>query len=375
MKHVVIPKLGLRAKEAEIVKWHRKAGDHVIREEVLVEIETEKANVEIEVPETGILTEIVHGEGDVVKVGKTIALILPDGETTSPQKTLKRVVRSTPAAKRLCKDAVIPIEKVYQTLGKEPVTEQDVRSYLTEQRKTGETGDLFEATILSPTRKTIARRMHASASEKPHIYLFSEVNMSSLLETKERLAKELLRSGLKISLTDIIVKITATVLAKFLPFNATLVGEGEQLILRKYKHINIGIAVATERGLVVPVIKDVGAKSITALVREREDLVSRARENRFSPDDMTGGSFTITNLGMYGVTSFIPIINSPEVAIMAMGAIQEKLSLDEDNIVEIRVMSVCLGIDHRALDGADGAKFLQQFKYVAENPPVFSVDS
>lgn len=375
MKRIVMPKLGLRSKEAEIVLWHKKERDHVTKGEVLLDIVTEKANVEIEAPATGVLSQIMHWEGEVVKVGETIALILSAGETLPRREASQRVVRSTPAAKRLCREAAIPVEEIHQALGKEPITEQDVRSYLAQQKKTGEKADLFQVTILSPTRKVIARRIHQSASEKPHIYLFSELNMSSLLKTKERLAKKTLKNSLPISLTRLIVKITATVLTQFPAFNATLVGEGDELILRKYKHINIGIAVATEQGLVVPVIKDVGAKNISALAAVAEELITRSRQNKLSAEDMTGGTFTITNLGMYGVTNFIPIINSPEVAIMALGVIQEKLSLDGDTIAKIPVMSVCLGIDHRVLDGVDGAKFLQRLKSAVENPPSFSVDS
>jgi pyruvate dehydrogenase E2 component (dihydrolipoamide acetyltransferase) len=179
---------------------------------------------------------------------------------------------------------------------------------------------------------------------------------------KKKLDSETSKSkDVKITLTDLLIKITATVLSEFPRFNAALLNEKGKLVLRIYKQVNIGVAVSTERGLFVPVVKDVGNKSLVEVAKQTKQLSAKAKANKLSPEELSGGSFTISNLGMYGVQSFIPIINPPEIAILGIGSIQEKT---------VPVMSVCLGMDHRAVDGADGAKFLQKLKDLIENPTV-----
>lgn len=358
MERIVIPKLDLQTQEAEIVRWHKKEGEEVNKEELLLEISTDKANVEIQAPETGVLTQVSCHEGQVVKVGQTIAYITSPNESPPQQKTAR--VRSTPIARQLCKKSGITVEEVYQALGREPITEQEVNTYL-KKRPEKPAEIAYEAQPLSPLRKIIARRVQESAQQKPHIYLFSEIEVNSLLKKEH--------SG-KITLTDLFLKITAMVLPEFPQLNATLVSESGELILRKYKQVNIGLAVSTDRGLVVPVVKDAGSKSLTDLAQQTKQLAARARENKLSAEELTGGSFTISNLGMYGLQSFIPIINPPEIAILAIGSIQEKLSLQKDKVKKVSVISVCLGMDHRAVDGADGARFLQRLKELVEDPNV-----
>jgi pyruvate dehydrogenase E2 component (dihydrolipoamide acetyltransferase) len=365
MQRVVIPKLDLQTQEAEIVRWHKKEGEEVKKEELLLEISTDKANVEIGAPATGVLTQVASHEGEVVKVGQTIAYITNRGESPPQQKTAR--VRSTPIARQLCSKSGITVEEIYRAIGREPITEQEVSAYLKKrQEKPSEIA--YEEQSLSPLRKLIARRVQESAQQKPHIFLFSEIEVDSLLKREH--SEKLASKNIKVTLTDLLLKITAMVLPEFPRFNATLVGESGDLVLRKYKQMNIGLAVSTERGLVVPVVKDVGGKSLSDIAQATKELVARARENKLCAEELTGGSFTVSNLGMYGVQSFIPIINPPEVAILAIGSIQDKLSLQKDKVKKNSVISVCLGMDHRAVDGADGARFLQRLKELVEDPNV-----
>jgi pyruvate dehydrogenase E2 component (dihydrolipoamide acetyltransferase) len=363
MERVRIPKVDLQTQEAEIVRWHKMEGEEVQKEELLLEISTDKANVEIEAPETGVLTQVTCREGEVVKVGQTIAYIAKPGESPPPQKTTR--VRSTPIARQLSSKSGITIEEVYQAIGREPITEQEVKAYL-KKRQEHPTLIAYEAQPLSPLRKIIARRVQESAQQKPHIHIFSEIEVDSLLKIQH--SEKLASKKIKITLTDLLIKITAKALSEFPRFNATLVSENGELILRKYKRMNIGLAVSTDKGLVVPVVQDVGNKSLTEVAEQTKQLVARASENKLSGKEISGGSFTVSNLGMYGVQSFIPIINPPEVAILAIGSIQEKLTLQKDKVKTVSVMSVCLGMDHRAVDGADGAGFLQRLKELAEDP-------
>lgn len=403
---IVIPKLSLRAKEAEITRWHKQEGDRVDKEETIFEIATEKANVVIEAPASGIIAKILYKEGEVAKVGELVAIIATSSEEMSEVETLlqaeksttklespvnekkellaqvspstqeeihpKLDFRATPAAKRLGREESILLEEVFKELKREPITKREVQEFI--KRKKGGRKDqgLYEEVKLSPLRKIIAHRVFESYNQKPHIYLFSEVDMSSALKFKETINSEIPDKDLKISLTDILIKITSLVLSEFPNFNATLeeVGNGE-LALKKFKNVNIGIAAATERGLTVPVIKEVNKKSLISLARETKDLVARARENRLSQEEVTGSTFTITNLGMYGVHSFIPIINPPEVAILSLGVVTEKPFVAEGKLGKKPVMSVCLGIDHRALDGSDGAKFLERLRQITESPSTF----
>jgi len=356
MERVIIPKLDLQTQEAEIVRWHKKEGDDVKKEELLLEISTDKANVEIEAPQTGVLTQVTCQEGDVVKVGQIIAYIAAPGESSPHQKTAR--VRSTPIARKLCGEADISVEEVFQSIGQEPITEREVRTYLT-KRQTQPAEREYEEQALSPLRKIIAHRVQESAQQKPHIYLMIEIEVDSFL--KKQHSETSKSKDVKITLTDLLLKKTASVLSEFPRLNATLVRENGELVLRMYKQVNIGLAVSTDRGLFVPVVKDVGNKSLIEVAKQTKRLAAKAKANKLSPEELSGGSFTVSNLGMYGVQSFIPIINPPEIAILAIGSIQEK---------KIPVMSVCLGIDHRAVDGADGARFLQRLKELVEDPSV-----
>jgi pyruvate dehydrogenase E2 component (dihydrolipoamide acetyltransferase) len=240
-----------------------------------------------------------------------------------------------------------------------------VRQYLAaHSRAPAAAAEAFEDMALSPRRKLIARRMKESLQNIPAIYLFSEVNMDRLEQRKS----ELRVSGLRVTLTDLLIPIIGEVLTELPQFNATLLERDAETIVRRYRSVNLGLAVSTDQGLVAPVLRDITRKPLAQLVREKDELVARARANRLSPEDITGATFTLTNLGMLDVTTFTALINPPEVAILAVGAVRERVALAGGKPVAMHVAGVCLGVDHRALDGAEGGRFLSRFKACVEDP-------
>ena len=381
MQKVIAPKLDLQTTEVEILKWRKHEGDQVAQGEVILEIATEKATVDIEAPESGMLQAIAYREGERVKVGETLAYITSENEQipkpaaappaagslrapkTAPQQTTASAIRSTPAARQLCKQNSVTVEEVYQAAGKEPVTEKEVQSYLASRG--GQRADEFEEVPLSYRRKIIARRMQESARNIPHIHLFAEVCIDPLTQQKGAHT----RSGGKITLTDLFIRILGRVLSEFPPFNATYVEQGTEGALRQYRQVNIGLAVSTEFGLVVPVLKDVTNKPLAELMREKEGVISRARNNRLAPEDLSEATFTFSNLGEFQITQFTAIINPPQVAILSIGRAIDRLTLAAGKPQLTKTAGVCLGLDHRALDGADGGRFLTRFKELVEEPP------
>jgi pyruvate dehydrogenase E2 component (dihydrolipoamide acetyltransferase) len=370
MERVSVPKLDLQTQEIEIIKWHKSEGDRVKKDEPLLEISTEKATVEIEAPMSGVLGGIAHQAGEKVKIGDTLAYVYLENEQgPAPVTTVTAAnpapIRSTPAARKLCKENSVKIEEVFQAVGIEPIGEREVKQFLASKRQPSRQDEQYETVELSSRRKIIARRMQESVRTIPHIHLFGEANVGRL----EVLQAELSKGGTRITLTDLILRILGTALSEFPLFNAVAVDDGVGLVVRKYRKVNIGLAVSSDHGLVVPVLKDVTSKTMAELVREKQELISKARANKLSPDDLSEGTFTLSNLGMHDVTSFTAIINPPEVAILTVGASRDRLELVDGKLVTVRVVGLCLGLDHRVLDGTDGGRFLSRLKQLLEEPP------
>jgi pyruvate dehydrogenase E2 component (dihydrolipoamide acetyltransferase) len=260
----------------------------------------------------------------------------------------------------LCKRSSVTIEEVFRALAREPVTEKEVKEYLASRSRPQI--DSFEEVPLSYRRKIIARRMQDSARTIPHIHLFAEVIVDEL----ERQKAELIRSGTRITLTDLFLRHLGQVLFEFPSFNATYVEQKGEPALRKYRQVNIGLAVSTAHGLVVPVLRDVSNKPLDRIVREKVELIARARDNRLSPEDLAGATFTLSNLGNFQVTHFTALINPPQVAILSIGRASERFQPVKGRPQRVRVAAICLGLDHRALDGTDGARFISRFKELVE---------
>ena len=371
---VVMPRLSLTMKEGTVVQWFKKEGDPVQKGEPLVEVLSEKVTYDVEAPESGTLRRILAGEGSNVPIDQTIGIIAalgepltetaattqlspseverparPEQEIVAETQTEDRILAS-PAARRLARELGVDLALVKGTGPEGRIVEDDVKR-LAEQPLL--LPRVREVVPLVGIRKTTAERLSFSARTAPHSTITMEVDMTNAVKLHKETA---------VSYTDLLIKAVATALRDHPFLNATL--ENEQI--KVFEDINVGFAVATEKGLVVPVVHNAAQKAVNEIAAEVKELVEKARQGKLSKEDLTGGTFTITNLGMYGVDVFIPIINPPETAILGVGRIAEKLTL-VDNQVKIKpVMQLSLSYDHRIVDGAPAAQFLQKVKQVLE---------
>jgi pyruvate dehydrogenase E2 component (dihydrolipoamide acetyltransferase) len=367
-------------KEGTVVQWFKKEGDPVKKGEPLVEVLSEKVTYDVEAPASGVLRKIVAAEGVDVPVAGTLGIItepdeaLPEIEEVAavappekrpekieekvsvPEEEITKKVRervvASPAAKRLAREHGVDLTKVKGTGPEGRIVEADVQRYLEERMVL--TPRVREVIPLAGIRKTTAERVSLSARTAPHSTITMEVDMSNAAKLREETG---------VSYTDILVKAVARALEEHLSLNSTL--EGEQIKI--YEDINIGVAVATEKGLVVPVIRNANKKSLTQIASILKELVEKAREGKLEKKDVTGGTFTITNLGMYGVEVFIPIINPPEAAILGVGKVVEKPVIENKGIKIKPAMHLSLSFDHRIIDGAPAARFLQRVKQILES--------
>jgi len=361
-------------KEGTVVQWFKKEGESVQKGEPLVEVLSEKVTYDVEAPESGILRRILVAEGSNVSIDQAIGIIAELGEPLTetaataqvfpskierparPQQEIEAETQTedrilaSPAARRLARELGVDLAQVKGTGPEGRIVEDDVKR-LAEQPLP--LPRVREVVPLVGIRKTTAERLSFSARTAPHSTITMEVNMTNAVKIHEETA---------VSYTDLLIKAVATALRDHPFLNATL--ENEQI--KVFEDINVGFAVATEKGLVVPVVHNAAQKTVDEIAAKVKELVEKAKQGKLSKEDLTGGTFTITNLGMYGVDVFIPIINPPETAILGVGRIAEKLTL-VDNQVKIKpVMQLSLSYDHRIVDGAPAAQFLQKVKQVLE---------
>jgi len=370
---VVMPRLSLTMKTGTVVLWFKKEGDAVQKGEPLVEILSEKVTYDVEAPETGVLRKIFALEGSDVPVTQPIGIIAaPDEQIAETDLTFaiakepakveavleREVVEkvaegivASPAAKRLAREQGVDLTKVVGTGPEGRIVEDDVKRYI----EAAQVAPRVRVVIpLTGIRKTTAERLSLSARTAPHSTITMEVDMTEAAR---------LREETKASYTDMLVKAVAQGLREHSIINSTL--ENEQIKI--FEDINVGVAVATEKGLVVPVIHNADKKSLSDIASALKLLVNKAREGKLTREDLTGGTFTITNLGMYGVDMFIPIINPPETAIMGVGRVTEKPLVVNGQVVTKPVMQLSLSFDHRIVDGAPAAQFLQRVKQILES--------
>jgi len=358
---ILMPRLSLTMKEGTVAKWYKKEGEPVNKGEPLVEAVTEKVTYDIEAPESGILRKILILEGTDVPVAEVIGIITaPDEQLTeeitvkTPEteiETIEERIPASPAARRLAKEHGIDLSKVQGSGPEGRIIEEDVKKFSEESL----TGPRIKGIIpLTGIRKVAAERVTLSAKTAPHSTITMEVDMTAVAKFREEN---------QVSYTDIIVKAVAKALLENVAVNSTL--DGEQIKL--FEDINIGVAVATERGLVVPVVHNADKKSLKEISSTLNDLIEKTRANRLSKEELSGGTFTITNLGMFGVEIFTPIINPPEAAILGVGKIIEKPIVVNKEITVRPMMYFSLSYDHRILDGAPAAQFLQKVKQYLEN--------
>ncbi|HQE21997.1 MAG TPA: dihydrolipoamide acetyltransferase family protein [Thermosynergistes sp.] len=397
---VTMPKLGLTMTEGSVSKWHKKEGERVEKGEIIAEVATDKINYELEAPESGVLRKILIDPDAKVPVTAPIAIIaeadedisglMPKGtagaapatqaEVKAPpapvaaQAPATQAIKASPAAKKLAKDHGVDLSLVTGTGPGGRIVEKDVEDYI-ERQKVGAVkpaAGLKETPPATPAkrvplvgmRKVIAQRMSESWHTSPMVTLNSEADANNLKLLRSNLRSAFESKGVNLSYNHILLKICAQALTEFPLFNARL--EGDEVILQD--EVNIGLAIALEDGLIVPAVKNVARKGIFQIAVETEELIERARGNKLTPDDISGGTFTITNLGMFDVRDFTPIINPPQCAILGVGAMTDRPVAIDDSVVIRPIMVLSLTFDHRIVDGAQGAQFLKRVKELVQNP-------
>ncbi len=409
---VRMPALSDTMEEGTLVAWHKKVGDSVESGELLAEIETDKAVMEFQSFYDGELLYVGLEEGASIAVDAIIAIIgepgedykslleggdsadkssekesekseevKEDAEEKAPTKEQKEDAteggrfKASPLAKAMAKEEGVELSQVKGSGDDGRIVKRDIEDFLKNGSskstaapkqaapiKVAEpTGD-YEDVPLSQMRKVIAKRLGESKFAAPHFYLTMEICMDKMMELRGEV-KSL--TDTKISYNDFIVKAVAKSLTEHPAINASWLGDR----IRYYKYVNIGIAVAVEEGLVVPVVNNADTKALSQIATEIRELAGKAKDRKLSPDQMTGNTFTISNLGMFGIDEFTAIINPPDACILAVGRIAPRLVMGSDgNVKESNFMKVTLSCDHRVVDGAKGAMFLQTLQRTIEEP-------
>ena len=361
---VVMPKLSLTMKEGTVGKWYKKEGETVEKDEPIVEIISEKATYDLEAPTSGILRKILIKEDTDASVNAVLAIITsPDeafSETEIPEvpkavEEIEKRVLASPSAKRLARVYEIDLSLVKGSGPEGRIVEEDVRKFMEESHE--KLPKIKEIIPLTGFKKTSAERVSASFKTAPHSTIMMEVDVSKA---------EGLHEKLQVSYTAILVEAVAKALVEHAIINSTL----DENQIKIFEDVNVGLAVATEYGLVVPVIHNANKKSVKEIDTAIKELTEKARQGKLAKEELTGGTFTVTNLGMYGVEFFTPIINPPEAAILGVGKIAEK-PVVVDGKVEVKpIIMLSLSYDHRIVDGAPAAGFLVTVKEKIENMKV-----
>jgi pyruvate dehydrogenase E2 component (dihydrolipoamide acetyltransferase) len=426
---VVMPALGMAQETGTLIRWLKREGESVAKGEPVMEVETDKATVEIESPASGILSHVRAHEGEEVPVGQVIAVILSPGEATAPKSASKHEV--SPVAQRMAEEQGVDLALVKPTGGR--IRKEDVLAYLEQssvakerpsavvtalasgngaarripaspkaRRLAAERGvDLSTLTgsgpggavlaqdvpaqavapaapsapiaappsadveSMSSAWRVMASRMTQSWTSAPHFYLAREVRAAALVEMRSRLTQTFARRGsIKLTYTDLLVKIAAMTLREHPRLNASWSESGIQTHL----DINIGLAVGIDDGLVVPVIHTADRLSLGEIAALRADLIQRTGDHRLRPADLSDGSFTISNLGMYNVDAFMAVVNPPQAAILAVGRIAERVVPENGQPVVRPTFVLTLSVDHRVADGLRAAKFLDDLVILIEEP-------
>jgi pyruvate dehydrogenase E2 component (dihydrolipoamide acetyltransferase) len=422
---VIMPKLSPTMEEGQISRWLKKEGDKVSMGEPLAEIDTDKATMEMQALGNGVLRKILINEGQSAPLGQLIAVIgEPDEDIASvmseaparkepeqeqkkqeekpapasapqakaaaaaaspvdngrqPQAAAAGSTRliASPLAARMAAEAGIDLRSLQGSGPGGRIIKKDIEAALTQPQpkaapaapgvpRAVETGRFQAAAYhdepASEIRKTIAKRLVTSLGPVPHFFLTAEIEMDRAAEMRRGI--NALDPDLKISINDVIIKVTAAALLQHPQVNASF----QEKFVRYYEHADVGVAVAIEDGLITPVVRSADQKSLSEIAAEVRELAERARSRKLKPEEYTGASFSISNLGMFGIDEFTAVINPPEGAILAVGAMSPKPVVRDNEIVIRQMMRVTMSCDHRVIDGATGAKFLQTFKKILENP-------
>jgi pyruvate dehydrogenase E2 component (dihydrolipoamide acetyltransferase) len=383
-----------------IVRWLKSEGDAVEKGEPLYELDTEKVTQEVEADAGGVLLKILAGEGEEIEVGKPVAVIGEAGEEVPAETTAAVAVsastdespppasvgdaevaranggaardstgeriKASPLARRIARERGLDLAAITGTGPESRIVAEDVeRAAATAPAavpSAAPVGDV-EVEKLSQTRRTIARRL-TEAWQIPVFQLVIDIDMRRALELRERLLDRVPEDGVKPTITDVLTKACAAALTRHPTLNAHFVGEE----VHRFPSADIGLAVAAPDGLVVPVLRGCAQATIAEIAAARADVVGRARSRELRREDLDGGTFTISNLGMFGVDQFVAVLNPPQVAILAVGAVAERPVAEQGELVIRPTTTATLTCDHRAVDGAPAAQFLEDLKAFLEEP-------
>lgn len=395
-----MPKMSDTMTEGVVVKWLVKEGDPIKSGDIIAEVETDKATMDFECYSKGTLLHIAVKEGQSVPVDGIVAVVGQPGEdiqgllsgpasapkseapvadtaaqtptpaapVSAPVTTATTTTRilASPLAKKLAAEKGIDLAVVKGSGENGRIVKQDVENYtggaVAAPAMAAFTGaESYEEVPVSQMRKTIAARLSESKFSAPHFYLTIEINMDKAVVAREQMNQI---SEVKISMNDLVIKAAAAALRKHPKINSSWLGN----TIRYNHHINIGVAMAVEDGLLVPVVRFADQKILSQISSEVKDYGVRAKAKKLQPQDWAGNTFTISNLGMFGIEEFTAIINPPDACILAVGAVKETVGVVNGTIQPVKVMKVTLSCDHRVVDGASGAQFLQTLKQLLEEP-------
>ncbi|AIL13063.1 branched-chain alpha-keto acid dehydrogenase subunit E2 [Candidatus Paracaedimonas acanthamoebae] len=411
---ILMPALSPTMAEGNLVRWLKSEGDQLKSGDVLAEIETDKATMEVEAVDEGILAKILVPAGtENVKVNEVIAILLEEGEdssslesvintktslneeipVTKKQEDVKEAnvvttfspegakdaqgrIFASPLARRVASNNQIDLSTLQGSGPRGRIIKADVEAAVANNSQSSQVSaatsykaadDLYpayEEIKVSNMRKVIAQRLTESKQHVPHFYLTVECEIDELLSFRKQINKSLPESE-RISVNDLIIKAISVALKKVPDANASWVEGGR---VRRYQHADVSVAVAVEGGLVTPIVRGAELKSILEISREMKELISKARAGKLKPQEFQGGTFSLSNLGMYGIKNFSAVINPPQGCILAVGAGEELPTVREGKIEIATIMACTLSVDHRVVDGAVGAEFLKVFKNLITNP-------
>jgi len=410
---VKLPQLGQGMESGTIVRWLKSEGESVKKREPLYELDTDKVTQEVESDLDGVLLKIVVPEGEV-EVGSTIAVIEADGagaeapaaasepseptaappaaeapqQPEQPAQAAPRAaagngdassavtipeggrIKASPLARRIAREKGLDLSTLTGTGPDGRIVAEDVERAPAGARAAAPVASAplpaageVEVVAMTSIRRTIARRL-TEAWTAPVFQLGVSIDMTEALHLREQLVERIGEGDVKPTVNDLLTKLVGVALTRHRPINATFDGTE----IRRHPAAHVGIAVAAPNGLVVPVVRDADRRTVQEVARARAELVGRARDGKLSREDMDGGTFTISNLGMFGVEEFVAVLNPPQVAILAAGAVKETPVVVDGEVDVAPLMHVTLTCDHRAIDGADGAEFLRTLKSLVEQP-------
>ncbi len=412
---ILMPRLSDTMTEGVIAEWHKKVGDTVKKGELLAEVETDKATMELESYKNGTLLYIGADKGAKVPVNSLLCVIGEEGKvdleaikaaasggqvsapaskdasavsesapaasasptanTNEASSTTNGRVKASPLAKKLAADKGISLNEIQGSGDGGRIIRSDIESYKPSTQKSSAPSEApksvmasapagevsFEDRPVSQMRKVIARRLAESKFSAPHFYLTMSINMDKAVASRAQINEV---APVKISFNDMVLKAVALALKQHPVVNSSWLGD----TIRTNHHVNVGVAVAVEEGLLVPVVRFADTKGLAQIATEVKDFAIRAKNKKLQPSDWEGSTFTISNLGMFGIDEFTAIINPPDSCILAIGAIQQVPIVKDGNVVPGNVMKVTLSCDHRVVDGASGSAFLQTVKSLLEEP-------